>query len=672
MGIPRGTTAASLVMAGMAILILAGCGGGGTGGSACTLGGSTGCGGTLPLPPTTTPVTPPIVTPQPPSPDPAASAAALSLVFSSNELKSAGGAPVTVTALVKNAANVALANATISFAADSGLLSGAQAATDAGGRATALLDTGGQRNNRNITVSARVGTRTASGVVAVAGTSALLDGPPVLARGQHATLTLTVRDAAGQPVAGVPYTASTAHGNAVTPGPAAQTDGMGRAILTLQAGTAGTETVTVTAAGASASHAVAISDAFTLTPAVAVDAAGAEVLPTVNTGACQPVDAHYAGSLDAGATVLLTTSRGRVYADSACSQPLSTTLPMTAGAMRRAYVASSYAGVATLTAAIAGGPGAVTKVAFVAPLTPAATVSLQADHPVMTSNSAGQQGQRSRLLAVVRDGTAANNLVSNAVVVFSIVGDASGGILLPPSTASTGDDGMAMATYVAGGADSGRDGVTIQASIAGLSGAGATASTHLTVSRQAMSIQFGTGNHITDYSPSLLQQQFSVLLADAAGNAVAGQPISATAWIRSYSKGEYVWQPDKAAGGDAGLWVPVITYTCANEDRLRTGLYDPALDTNGNGRLDPGIPVTVTVQGPTDAQGLAIFTVNYPRDRGNWLVVELTVRAIVSGTEAVATTNDALPALTADLERHHVSPPGQVSPYGVNACNQPD
>jgi hypothetical protein len=64
--------------------------------------------------------------------------------------------------------------------------------------------------------------------------------------------------------------------------------------------------------------------------------------------------------------------------------------------------------------------------------------------------------------------------------------------------------------------------------------------------------------------------------------------------------------------------------------------------------------------------------VSYRRDRGNWLVLELTARAIVSGTEAVATTNDLLPALSADLHRSDVAPPGQPSPYGMNACNEPD
>jgi hypothetical protein len=242
----------------------------------------------------------------------------------------------------------------------------------------------------------------------------------------------------------------------------------------------------------------------------------------------------------------------------------------------------------------------------------------------------------------------------------------------PPPPPTTGSDGMAMATYVAGSADSGHDGVTIQASIAGQGGARARASTRLTVSRQALSIQFGTGNRVGEYSPSLLQQQFSVLLADAGGNAVAGQQVSVTAWARSYRKGYYVWQPDTAVPGSTGLWVPVVTYGCPNEDSPRTGLYDPALDTNANGRLDPGIPITVTVQGPADALGLSTFTLNYPRDRGNWLVVELTARANVGGTEAIASGNYVLPALSSDLNVHDVSPPGLVSPYGVHACNQPD
>ena len=56
-------------------------------------------------------------------------------------------------------------------------------------------------------------------------------------------------------------------------------------------------------------------------------------------------------------------------------------------------------------------------------------------------------------VAVVRDGTAANNLVKGATVQFSILADPSGGNLVSPFTSVTGSDGIARAVFVAGLAD---------------------------------------------------------------------------------------------------------------------------------------------------------------------------------------------------------------------------
>ncbi|KAB8038573.1 Ig-like domain-containing protein [Janthinobacterium aquaticum] len=200
--------------------LLSACGGGATDAQpaqGCSLQATAGCGGTLPDP-VTPPVTPPTTPPVTPT-DPASLAAGVQLLFSSTELASAGlaGSEVGVTALVRDKANQALAGAAIAFGADSGLLSGVELLTDRNGQAHATLGTGGERSNRNIKVTATVGSHSGAGTVAVTGSSVELAGPTLLTLGQQADLTLTVRDSAGRPVAGAAVTlASSGAGNALS------------------------------------------------------------------------------------------------------------------------------------------------------------------------------------------------------------------------------------------------------------------------------------------------------------------------------------------------------------------------------------------------------------------------------------------------------------------------
>ncbi|WP_051958469.1 Ig-like domain-containing protein [Janthinobacterium sp. RA13] len=666
------------------LVSLAGCGGGSAdtqAGAGCALHSTAGCGGSPP-PVVNPPVTPPVIPPVTP-PEPASLASAVNLVFSSTELASAGqpGGEVAVTALVKDGANLALPNAKISFAADSGILGSVDAVTDKNGQARALLGTGGANSNRSITVTANVGTRSGKGTVAVTGSSVELLGPAALMLGQGADLIVTVRDSARKPVAGAAITYSTGAGNGVRvkDGGAALSNAQGQLVLRLTAGSLGKDAVSVSALGAAATQAYAVAGSdLRLSPTVGQDASGADVLPEVATLACQPIDARYerAGVAQTG-SASLSTSRGSLFADSDCSQALPASLIFSNGNLPRSYVQSANAGVTTITAAVAGGPTAQTRLEFVAPLSAASRLAVQADPAVLRANTAtaaalADNASISTISAVVRDG-AANNLVKNAPVLFSILNDPSGGYLRQAGPVLTGSDGLARAVYVAGPADSGRDGVLIQARIEGAPQAAATALVRLTVARQALSIKLGTGSLLREHSASVLQKDFAVFVSDSAGNAVPGVAITAAAWPSRYAKGSYVWQADKPEFPDTGVWrLALPRYSCANEDVLRNGIFDAAYDRNGNGVLDPGIPLTVSASGLSDALGMATVTVSYPRNYASWVEVTLTVRGSVSGTEASATAELPLPTLASDFSARRVDPPGRLSPYGSGPCDSPD
>ena len=663
---------------------LAGCGGAGSAGTqasgGCSLHGTAGCGGTLPdpvVPPVTPPVTPPVIPPVTP-PEPASLASDVKLVFSSTELASAGlpGGEVAVTALVKDGANLALPNAKISFAADSGILGSVDSVTDRNGQARALLGTGGANGNRPITVTATVGARSGSGTVAVTGSTVELLGPSALLLGQGADYTVTVRDSARRPVAGAAVSYGTGAGNSlrVKDGGAAVSNAQGQLLLRLTAGSLGKDAVSAGALGASAAQAYAVAGSdLRLSPAIGQDASGADVLPEIPTLACQAVDVRYdkAGVAQSG-NASLATSRGSLFGDSGCSQALPPSLTFNNGNLPRSYIQSAHAGVATVTAAVAGGPTAQTRLEFVAPLSGASKLAVQAEPAVLRASTAASGEQASVISAVVRDG-ATNNLVKNAPVVFTIVSDPSGGFLRQAGRVYTGSDGLARAVYVAGPADSGRDGVLIQARIDGAAQAAASGQVSLTVARQALSIKLGTGNQVREYSASVLQKEFAVFVSDSAGNAVPGVAITAAAWPGQYAKGYYVWQADKPEFPDTGVWrLALPHYSCPNEDVLRNGIYDAAYDRNGNGVLDPGIPLTVSASGPSDALGMATVTVSYPRNYGSWVQLALTVRGTVSGTEASTTAQLPLATLASDFSARRVPPPGRISPYGSGPCDSAD
>jgi hypothetical protein len=632
----------------LAALLLAGCGGGGGDAqySNCSLTNPAGCGGTLPPP---GPVTPPA------PPDPALKVNEVNLIFSSNELPSAGlpGSEITVTALLKNSDNVAVSGAAVNFTADSGSLAVVSATSDASGKAIATLSTGGLRLNRKIQVTATSGRASAAGLIDVVGSHLAFTAPSYMTLGTSSNLIATLYDSAGRPVAGEAVSARARSGNGVTLG-AASTDSRGQVPVRLDATVRGSEQITLSALGATLTRSLTVGvDEVVLLPKVTVGSDGVEVPAEVAVGACSPVDGS---TTIGGASVTLSASRGILYSDAGCSVPLSGSLAVSGGVFPRTYIQSGYTGVSTIEASVGGASGS-TQLEFVAPLLPSARIDLHPDMAVVGS------GERSTLIAMVRDGTPANNLVKGVAVQFSILADTSGGNLLSPFTAVTGSDGIARAVYVGGPADGIKNGTRIQARIVDLPAT--SASTDLTVHKRALSIQFGTGNSLTEVSAAVVQKDFAVFVSDSAGNPVKDVAISAAAWPTHYRKGVFGWQPDTATALDPGFWGQQVSVTCANEDTVGKGLYETALDVNGNGTFEPGIPLSVTSSGTTDALGLVTVSVRYPRDRAQWMRVELTVSGSVAGTESMARNSFWLSGVAKDYSERAVPPPGRTSPYGT-------
>lgn len=590
-------------------------------------------------------------------------AASVVLISTGNTIASSGvdGTEVTLTAIVKDANNAVLSGVKVDLSADSGSLTQTNRVTDANGKVTEKLGTGGDPTSRTITVTARTaGAKDVAAVFNVVGNKLVINNSSTVKVGASTDVTVKLVDSAGNALANraVTFSSGTANALTVKGGGAAVTNTAGQLVLSYAATTPGTDTIVVKSMGESASAGISVSAAnFTV---AAVDGNGANVA-TANINTCQAVAIHsdVGGAAQTG-SVALSASRGTTYSNATCSSPLNAPLTLVNG-NATGYVSALSPGVATLTAT-AGGVTVQGALEFVAPLTASATISMQADPAVVGANLPGSTVQQTTLRAIVRDGTAENNLVKNAQVAFSIVTDPSGGSLTQPSVVTTASDGSASVSYIAGTADTKLDGVTIKAQLQGASTASTLAT--LTVAKKSLFISAGTGATIGTPSPATYQLDYVVFVTDAAGNAVPGVNITGSVRPRNYYKGQLYFL------GLQGPWgistdADKIPTTCLNEDTNSNGILEPGEDINGNGHLDPGIPITVTSSGTTDAGGQAVVSLVYPRDRANWLDVDLTIRGQVSGTESSYVGYTRLPGLAADYTSVTSSPPGRNSPYGT-------
>jgi len=580
------------------------------------------------------------------------------LTTDSGTLQSSGaaGTEVTVVALVRDASNSVLPNVAVTLSTDSGSLTNTSRTTDANGKVTEKLSTGGDPTSRTIKLTASVpNAPAATAVVNVAGTKLTINASSTLSLGASADINVTLVDSAGNALVGKAVTFSTSNTSnslSVKGGGAAVTNAAGQLILTYQANAGGSDAVTVKSTGESATAPISVNASSF---AVAVQSAGGAAESSANIGGCQIVVVTGAPS----ASVSVSSSLGYIYSDAACSSVLSTPLTASGGAAT-AYVNAGSPGVATLTAAASNGATVQGTVEFIAPLTSAATISLQSNPGTIASNTAGSTTQQATLRAVVLDGTAQNNLVKNAQVAFSIVADSSGGSLTQPAVVLTAADGSASVNYIAGTSATALNGVQIKATIqGGVSSASAT--TSLTVAQKSLFITAGTGNSVGTPSATTYQLDYTIFVTDATGNAVSGTKLTASVVPTNYYKGVMAYL------GTTGPWTPITHLACANEDTNGNGVLDAGEDTNHNGVLDPRIPLTVTSSVTTNASGQAVVSMVYPRNQAFWIDVNLVIRGQVAGTESSYTTLVHLPGLGSDYATQNQSPPGQISPYGADA-----
>lgn len=569
--------------------------------------------------------------------------ASLELFASSVQLPSSGTDQIELIALVRNEQNILMEGVDVSFSANANSaleIAAGQNVTAADGTARALLSTGGNPENREITVTAEVGSAnvlTQQLIIDVVGTSLNVNGPGSVIINDPAPITIVLVDSDGSPIPNQSLVLTTTSGTLSDANPT--TGATGQVTVNYVAQNAGSADITASALNATNSITVtAQADDFSLT------------LPDTSVPLNQAADISVTwlrnGAPFVGGDISFTSSRGTIAVANSVTN---------ASGIASTTITSSNAGIASVSAeGVDSGGNVVTargEITFIA--TEAATIILDA-----SPDNIGPDAQTSTISAVVRDVN--GNLVTGQTVNFSI-NDVSGGSITP-NTSVTDNNGIASTVYTSNSVSS-EDAVMINAEVA--SNPSVNDMVTLTVGNRAFDIVIGTGREIQLPDPSSYLKQFAVFVSDSVGRPVANVDLTVTGTPVRFTQGGTYRKGFWVFDSDANVFVPVVTAVCSNEDINGNGLLDAGEDTNGDGTLTPGIVSTVAFadgQSATDDNGQATVELRYPREFGPWTDVQVSVFGQSAGTESQDSQDFELVVAAEDVSDEASPPP--ANPFG--------
>lgn len=639
---------------------LAGCGGQGAG-----AGGSSSTGGTPPV--------------------------AVEIYADKSSLRSSGADETALQILVKDAGNRPVPGQLVSLSSDSGLVTTNTVATNGQGVVTGKLGiTAGDRANRSIKLVATVGSLRSEMTVQVTGTrlTATAD-KSALVVGDTVKISAQLEDDLQQPLANETVTFSSALGNPVPA--SARTDVKGKVEVSFAVIRAGSnEVISIDAPRVKPNPAGMVSLQIadpTVTETLQVT--GPALIPIDEPVTPQRISIRLSrpnGDI-ANKDVNVTTTRGTILT----AMPVRTdssgnvSVDLLPGTMSGPDLLTSV-GQTLVTAEMRNpasglfdGKGLRGQLNTIFIARQPNDFDVQANPNAVSLNVPGGGTQRSEIRVRVYDKSKNRNPVTGAFVRFTLKNDPSGGSLLTGGV-TTGTDGFASTTYVAGDRESGTDQVIVEASVEGVA---TKKTTTLTVAGSPLFVSIGTGNTLTPTGDSTTyQKDFNVRVTDSAGVAVKDVPVTVRLLPRFYFKGTH-WYNGKfwtnsprPIIGTNPVQYEIMSVQCPNEDLNFDGTIDPTggpsggtEDTNGDGRLFPG---QVAAARPrlnesvrTDDTGSVRVTVTYARSFAFWAQYDIQVSAQVGGSQGRATTGFLLPGLTEDFTTETTPPPGQESPFGT-------
>ena len=484
------------------------------------------------------------------------------------------------------------------------------------------------------------------------------------------TATATTTSDGGQVVASVPVSFAVDN-NAVFSVNGAKTNEAGTVAATISTGADKSNrvvTVTAVSGGLTATAAFAISGAkLTGVPVPAIVVPGS----TGNRVDFRLIDANDAAMA------------GQAVSVQAGSLPVVTGVTDTAGSFRYTYTAPATTGSLDVVAT-AGGVSTTQSVqvqasgssSIPAAVGPVRSASVAANPSVVSTNTASTNNRiEIRALFVGEN----NAPIKNVRVRFDLAGDAAsvGGAFSTADNVVYSDaNGIATSAYIPGTRSSPTDGVTVRAcygltDFASCSSAPASTSTSITVASDPLAVSIGSNEKVYIGTADLTyQRRFVVLVVDASGAAKENVQIKPSIDIDRYYKGEFVriggaWTPGYI--DSLGAPTAVVPPSCFNEDINRNGVLEAGEDLNGNGSLEPrksDVAVSMIGGSMTNASGIAVVQIEYPKSLGSWARVKILVSATgVSGTEGRTTWTEVLPVPGPDITAT-TAPAFISSPYG--------
>ncbi len=654
---------ASLLLA-MTLAVLAGCGSGGAGGSPASAAAA--AGGTADT------AAPPI-----------AAATSLQLLASNTQMPSSVGTTSTIdlTAIVLSSTKETISGKTVSFstiAGETAFVSNKSngGVSDANGMVTAKLFLGSDRSNRTITVTATADSVIATNNIDVTGTTINISGVGALSSGASTDFAISLKDSAEKPIAGIALSVTSKNGNAIALTPATGvTNSTGQITARVTGTIGGIDEISAAGAGASKTQALAVSaDSFAFTVPAAPVAPATTIDIPLNTPTPVAINWKTNTVPVVGKLVNFASTRGTVVGSPVVTDTTGTAAGVT--------VSSATSGPATISASGPGGtPAGTIGIVFVAKSASNVTAQAVPGTIQYTTGVASQTSNSATISAVVRDSS--QNLVKDALVNFNITSDPSGGGLSAAS-AVTDVSGTASVIYTAGNTSSAQNGVAISATATAIGGnpiASVVGTTTLTVSGQSVLVRLGTDNLASTNSPAspTYSKTYAAIVTDTAGNPIPGTTVHFALRPGQYQKGFWTLQSIIIAGVSTQRWVMIANVTCPNEDRNFNSFLDTppsvvipidvenqAPGQTGFGSLQPGMPATVNATATTDANGVAVATVTYPKNHADWTEVTLEARTGVTSNDPPAYSTFFLRHLSSDYSDPLVDPPGIVSPWGVN------
>ncbi len=596
-----------------------------------------------------------------------------SVLLQSDKLQIGSGAvdKIELTAIVRDKEKNLLKNVAVKFGVEAGSdaeIEVQSATTDNSGVAKAILTTKSNPALRDILVSASAGTAGAKSnlTLKVVGTDIETASAPAVVLGSSIDMTFTVLDSSAKPIRDTVLALSSELKNTFSNTNPRTDAATGRATVRYTAVNSGTDTVTVTALGVVKTVRVEVNaDSFSYVKP-ANEAAVPEI--ALNTAANATVKWTRSGSPMSGQDVGFTTTRGAIAADVAglADNKVIATIQTSTTGEAQIQMRSAFAGLASISANTRGTGAALQTqklVEFIATIPdPARPLEVQAIPAQLAP------GEKALVQAIVRD--ANNNPVKNKDVAFSLV-DSFGG-QLNPATARTNSQGIATTEFTADVATPGSGtpqdpkGLKIKATIS--DNDAITGTTPVTVGNRTLFFRFATGNGIEESTDKILYKwKYAVLVTDSSGNPVPNQSLTVAVLPKRYNKGAWFKRPRNAAFKN---WEPQHSNdgddeTCLSEDRNRNGILDAGEDANGDKALTPGNVVSVEKTIVAGADGIAYFTLTYPKEMSAFVEVDITVSGSAAGTENVSSRSVLLAYLNDDVTDESDKP--WNSPFGVDA-----